>query len=143
MSYAKDFIIASLNFIILVLISFFAGAPSTVAGEVGLRPIIGDSKTRFRTIPQQLAQNQPEDLNQDPSSQSICPVKPKTEFEAEESPLPDLNEQTIQVEKIEVTGNTIFEVEIQNIIKCLGEKTTLEKLEETVQKKSIKSPNFT
>ena len=146
---AEEFIIASLNFIDIFLISFFAGVLHASPSEASLIPIIRDSETGVKTNPfsesailQQLTQNQQVDPNQERSSPStalFCPIPAKTESEEEKPSAPELNEQTIpnrqtiQVEKIEVTGSTVFGRE--------GETITLEELIEKIKSRTVTSEN--
>ena len=141
----EEFIIASLNFIDILLISFFAAVSYASPSEARLLPIIRDSGTGTTHNPlsesavlQQLAQNQQANPNQDPSPPS-CPIAPKTESEEEKLSTPELNEQTIpnrqtiKVETIKVTGSTVFGGE--------GETITLEEFIEKIKGRTVNSEN--
>ena len=99
----KGFKIASLNFINIFLISFFANVLHASPSEASLRPIVRDSKTRLKTIPisgsiipQQLAQNQLDDSNKEKLERLPCPLT-TSESDEKKPSTPELSDRTIQV----------------------------------------------
>ncbi len=133
----EDLRTASLNFINIILISFFSAMSYVSSSEAKLVPIIIDSETesfikdnplsKTATL-QQLAQNQQVNPKQDPSLSS-CPIAPKTESKNEKLLISKLKEQTIQI-----IGSTVFGVE--------GATITLQEFIENIKERTINSENL-
>ncbi len=130
---AEEFIIASLNFINIFLISFLADVSYASSSEASLRPIIRDSKTRFRTIPisesiipQQLAQNQPDDSNKEKPEEKLerlpCPLT-TSESDEKKPSTPELSDRTIQVTGRTVLGEEGKTISLEEFIKKFKEDT--------------------
>ena len=117
----------------IFLISFFAGVPSAFSSEASLRPIVRDSKTRLGTIPisesiipQQLAQNQPDDSNKEKPEEKLerltCPLK-TSESDEKKPSTPELSDRTIQVTGRTVLGEEGKTITLEEYIKKFKEDT--------------------